>query len=85
VVGYIIDLTLILCRVFSSRNVSLGEVQSQINNFAISSLKTRIHNDIRSFITTVPQYQFQDNDVVIAKISDLTLRNCDPPWSDAPH
>ena len=34
VVGYIIDLTLILCRVSSSRNVSPGEVQSVINNFA---------------------------------------------------
>ncbi|KAI0276096.1 hypothetical protein BGY98DRAFT_736516 [Russula aff. rugulosa BPL654] len=83
VVGYIIDLLLILCRVFSSRNVSPGEVQSAINNFAGSSLKTSIHKDISSFITTVPQFQYHDNDVIIAKITDLTLRNCDPPWSNA--
>jgi hypothetical protein len=83
VVGYIIDLLLILCRVFSSRNVSSGEIQSAINNFAGSSLKTSIHNDISSFINTVPQFQYHDNDVIIAKITDLTLRNCDPPWSNA--
>jgi hypothetical protein len=75
VVGYIVDLTLILCRVFRSPgNVSPGEVQSVINNFAGSSLKTRIHNDISSFIRTVPQLQYHDNDVVMAKIGDLISR-----------
>ena len=83
VVGYIIDLTLILCRVFSSRNVSPGEVQSAINDFSGSSLKASIHNDIRSFITTVQKFEFHNNDVIIAKIKDLTLRNCDPPWNNA--
>jgi hypothetical protein len=82
-VGYIIDLTLILCRVFSSHNVSPGQVQSAIKTFAGSGLKTSIHNDIRSFITTVPQLQYHDNDVIIAKIRDLTLKNCDPPWGNA--
>jgi hypothetical protein len=80
VVGYIVDLTLILCSIFSSPgNVSLGGVQSAINNFAGSSLRTSIHNDISSFIRTVPQFQYHDNDIIIAKIKDLTLRNCDPP------
>ena len=74
-VGYIVDLALILCRVFRSPgNVSPGEVQSVINNFAGSSLKTRIHNDISSFIRTVPQLQYHDNDVVMAKIGDLISR-----------
>ena len=83
-VGYIVDLTLILCRVFRSPgNVSRGDVQSAINNFASSGLKTSIHSDISSFITTVPQFQYHDNDVIIAKIKDLTLRNCDPPWGNA--
>jgi len=76
VVGYIVDLTLILCNVFkSSGNVSPGEVQSAISNFAGSSLKTSIHNDISSFIRTVPQLQYHNNDVVMAKIGDLISRN----------
>jgi hypothetical protein len=84
VVGYIVDLTLILCRVFGSPgNVSPGGVQSAINSFAGSSLKTSIHNDISNFIRAVPQFQYHDNDVVIAKIKDLTLRNCDPPRGNA--
>ena len=82
-VGYIVDLTLILCRVFSSRNVSPGEVQSAINDFAVSSLKASIHNDIRSFITVVQNFEFHDKDVIMAKIRDLTLSNCDPPWNNA--
>ena len=77
VVGYIIDLTFILCRVFNSRNVSPLEVQSAINDFAGSSLKTSIHNDIRSFIKPVPQFESHDNDVIVAKIRDVTLRNCE--------
>jgi hypothetical protein len=81
VVGYIVDLTLILCRVFRSPgNVLRREVQSAINDYADSSLKTSIHNDISSFITTVSQFQYHNNDVIIAKIRDLTLRNCDTPW-----
>jgi len=84
VVGYIVDLTLILCSVFRSPgNVSPGEVQSVINNFASSSLKTSIHNDISSFIRTVPQLQYHNNDVVMAKIGDLISRNCDPPRGNA--
>lgn len=74
VVGYIVDLTLILCNVFrSSGNVSLGEVQLTIKNFARSS--ANIHSDIRSFITMVPQLQYHDNDVVMAKIRDLISGN----------
>jgi hypothetical protein len=85
VVGYIVDLTLILCRVFRSPgNVSRGDIQSAINDFNNSSLKTSIHNDISSFIRTVPQFQYHDNDVIIAKIKDLTLKNCNPPWGNAP-
>lgn len=79
--GYIVDLTLILCSIFGSPgNVSPSGVQSAINDYASSSLRRSIHNDISSFIRTVPQFQYHDNDVIIAKTKDLTLRNCDPPW-----
>ena len=79
VVGYIVDLTLALCSVFGSHgNVSPGVAQSVTDNLASSSLKTRIHNDISSFIRMVPQFQYYNNDVVMAKIIDLISRNCDP-------
>ncbi len=84
VVGYIVDLTLILCGVFGSHgNLSPGVAQSVINNFASSRLKTSIHDDISSFIRTVPQFQYYDNDVVMAKIIDLISRNCDPSPGNA--
>ncbi|KAI0276094.1 hypothetical protein BGY98DRAFT_736470 [Russula aff. rugulosa BPL654] len=77
VMGYIVDLTIILCGVFG--NVSPSVAQSVIDNFANSTHKTSIHSDISSFIRTVPQFQYYDNDVVMAKIIDLISRNCDPP------
>lgn len=79
--GYIVDLTIILCGVFG--NVSPSVAQSVIDNFANSTHKTSIHSDISSFIRTVPQFQYYDNDVVMAKIIDLISRNCDPPPGNA--
>ena len=76
VVGYIVDLTLILCRVFrSSSNASPNEVQSVMNNFADSSLKTSIHSEISRFIRTVAKFNYHDNDVVMEKIIDLIRQN----------
>lgn len=84
--GYIVDLTLILCDVFRSHgNVSLSGAKSVVNNFAGSGLKTKIHNDISSFIRVVPRFEYNDNDVVMTKITDLISRNCDPPPSNATH
>jgi hypothetical protein len=78
--GYIVDLILTLCGVFGPHgDVLPSGAPAVINNFAGSSLKTSIHNDISSFIRTVPQFQYYDNDVVMAKIIDLISRNCDPP------
>ena len=85
VVGYIVDLTLILCRVFrSSSNASPNEVQSVMNNFADSSLKTSIHSEISRFIRTVAKFNYHDNhdnDVIMEKIVDLIRQNCDKPFS----
>jgi hypothetical protein len=76
IVGYIVDLTLILCSVFrSSGNVSPNEVQSAMNNFADSSLKTSLHTKISRFIESMPKFKHQDNDVVVAKIIDLIRQN----------
>jgi hypothetical protein len=82
VVGYIVDLTLILCRVFrSSSNVSPNEVQSAMNDFADTRLKASIHSEISRFIRTVPRFNYHDNDVVMEKIIDLIRQNCDKPFS----
>ena len=77
--GYIVDLTLILYGGFRSHgNVSPSGAQSWIDSFA-SRIKTGIHNDISSFIQSVSQFQYHDRDMVLSKIIDLILQNCDPP------
>jgi len=57
--------------------VSPNGVQSIMNDFASSSPKTSIHAEICRFLKTVHQFEYQDNDVVLAKITDLIRRNCD--------
>ncbi|KAF8474329.1 hypothetical protein DFH94DRAFT_124853 [Russula ochroleuca] len=80
VVGYIVDLTLILCSVSKSPgNVSPSKVQSVMNNFAGSGLKTSLHDEIRSFIGTVPIFEYHNKDVVMEKIIDLIRQYCDLP------
>ena len=77
VVGYIVDLTLILCGVFGSPgNVSSNKVQSVKHKFTSSGLKANIHAEICRFIGTVPKFKYYDNDVVIVKITDLIKQNC---------
>ena len=77
--GYIVDLILILYGGFGSHgNVSTSGIESGINSFA-SGAKTSIHNDISSFIQSVLQFQYHDRDMVLSKIIDLILQNCDPP------
>ena len=78
--GYIVNLTLVLCRVFRSPgNVSPSEVQSVMNNFAGSSLKTSIHAEIKSFLRTVPLFEYHNKDVVMEKIIELIRQYCDLP------
>jgi len=77
--GYIVDLTVILCDAFGSHGyVSPSGVQSVINNFGSSSLKTSIHNEICRFFQPVHLLEYRDNDVVMAKIIDLIKQNCAP-------
>ena len=78
VVGYIVDLTLILCGVFGSPgSVSSNRVQSVKHKFASSGLKANIHAEICRLIETVPKFKYFDNDVFISKITDLIKQNCD--------
>ena len=75
--GYIVDLILVLCRVLEPHgNVSRSGAQSAINSLVSSGLKKSIHDEISSFIRTVqPHFEHNGLDVVMGKIVDLISRN----------
>ena len=83
VMGYIVDLTVILDDIFriAAGNVSASDVQSATDRHIRSGRRDRIHRDIGSFVTetfairfTVPQ-----RDLVLEKIIDLIRQYCVPP------
>jgi hypothetical protein len=85
VMGYIVDLTVILDDIFriAAGNVSASDVQSATDRHIRSGRRDRIHRDIGSFVTetfairfTVPQAQ---GDLVLEKIIDLIRHYCVPP------
>jgi len=82
VMGYIVDLTVILDDIFRtvSGSVSANDVQSAVDRHVNSGRRDRIHRDIHSFVTetfairfTVPQ-----RDLVLEKIIDLIRQYCVP-------
>ena len=83
VMGYIVDLTVILDDMFriALGNVSASDVQSVTDRHIRSGRRDRIHRDISSFVTetfairfTVPQ-----RDLVLEKIIDLIRQYTAPP------
>ena len=71
---YIVDLTAILHRLFlSTRRVSAMEVQTAVKDYAKSSSRSQIHEDIRSYIMSTQTYlsSYHDEDLVLEKIIDL--------------
>ena len=83
VMGYIVDLTVILDDIFRTApgNVSSNDVQLAMERHVNSGRRDRIHRDIQSFVTetfairfTVPQ-----RDLVLEKIIDLIRQYCVPP------
>jgi len=51
-----------------------------IDKFTGSGLKTKIHTEIRSFFRgTAHQFEYHGNDLVMSKIRDLILMNCNEP------
>ena len=75
---YIVDLTVILHRLFlSTRRVYTKEVQSAVKDYAESSSRMQIHEDIRSYITSTQTYlsSYQDRDLAMEKIIDLIEQN----------
>ncbi|KAH9172756.1 hypothetical protein EDB89DRAFT_859458 [Lactarius sanguifluus] len=81
IMAYIVDLTVILHGLFvPTRSVSAKKVQSAVKNYAESSSRSLIHDDIRNFVTEIPSaYQtYQKKDTIMEKIIDLIKQNCVP-------
>ena len=76
---YIVDLTVILHRLFlSTRRVSAMEVQTAVKDYAESSSREQIHEDIRSYVTSAQTYlsSYHDKDLAMEKIIDLIEQYC---------
>ena len=80
-VGYIVDLTIILHGLFVSTHdhVSTRKVQEVMNHHVESGLQKRIHHDIRHFITDGGPFTYRGNDLVMEKMIDLIKKFCIPP------
>jgi len=83
VMGYIVDLTVILDGVFrvAAGNVRADDVRSVLNRHVKSGRRDRIHRDIRSFVTEAVAIRFAvpQKDLVLEKIIDLIRQYCVPP------
>jgi len=79
-VGYIVDLIIILHGLFVSthNDVSACKVQEVINHHVESGLQKRIHHDIRCFITDGGPFTYRGNDIVVEKMIDLIKKFCVP-------
>jgi len=85
VMGYIVDLTVILDDIFrrSAGNVSTGDVQTAMDRHINFGRRDRIHRDICSFVTEtfaiMSQSQSTQRDLVVEKIIDLIRQYCVSP------
>lgn len=76
--AYIVDLTLVLHRLFvSTRRVSETKVQSAVKDYAKANDRSRIHNEIRKFVTETP-FTYREKDTIMEMIIDLIRQNCIP-------
>jgi hypothetical protein len=85
--GYIVDLTVILHWLFvSTREVSANKVHEAMVYHVNSGLRREIHQDIRHFVTTEDLsnacvYQYRANDLFKETIIDLIKQYCVPQQS----
>jgi len=78
--GYIVDLTVILHGFFTSaRDVSASKVHEVMDYYVQSRLREQIHQDIRSFATEQASFIYRGNDLVMEKIIDLIRQACGAP------
>lgn len=80
--GYIVDLTVILDQLFRSNagSVSDHDIQSSVDRHARFGRRDMIHQDIRTFVAETFGFalQGQGRDLVLEKIIDLIRQNCVP-------
>ncbi|KAH9061774.1 hypothetical protein EDB83DRAFT_2552150 [Lactarius deliciosus] len=85
VMGYIIDLTVILDAIFNTTpgDISPEHVQLFIDRHVHSGHRNRIHRDIRSFVTEASAVRFSvpHKDLILEKIIDLIQEFCVPTRS----
>jgi hypothetical protein len=89
VVGYIVDLTVILDGVFgeAAGDMSPDDVERVINRLVSSGRTTVIHQHIRRFITEAFAITFSvpQKDLVLERIIDLIKQFCVTPSVDGGH
>jgi hypothetical protein len=82
--GYIVNLTVILDEIFKTTNgsVTKNAVLEVINTHIKSGRRNRIHFDIRNFVAeTFPNKFTTEKDLVLENIISLIRRYCVPPNS----
>jgi len=83
VMGYIVNLTLVLYGIFSlaAGRVSARSALSIMDWHVKSSRRNMIHGDIRSFVTETfgMRFSVQQGDLVLEKTIDLIKQYCVPP------
>ena len=78
-IGYIVDLTVILHGFFvTAHDVSAGKVHKAVDYHLQSRLREQIHQDIRGFVTEQALFIYRGKDLVIEKIIDLIRQSCVP-------
>ena len=80
--GYIVDLTMILDQVSSStdRTVSANDVQLAVDRHVNHGYRDKIHREICDFTseTFAIRFTLPQGDLVLEKIIDLIRQNCIP-------
>ncbi|KAF8521772.1 hypothetical protein BU17DRAFT_87676 [Hysterangium stoloniferum] len=71
VMGYVIDLTIVMHRLSSAVEISEKTVESVLVDYAKSSQISQVHNDIRKFINDNPLLHLGDNDYTLKEIIRL--------------
>ena len=72
IMGYIVDLTVILHWLFiSGYNVSANNVQAAMNHHVKSGSRDDIHQDIVRFVTEETSFTYRGKDLIMEKIIDL--------------
>lgn len=78
-IGYIVDLTVILRSIYvSGHDVSTGKVHEAMNHHVVSGLQRRIHKDIRRFVTEGNSFAHGRNGPIIGKITELIRQSFAP-------